>query len=94
MRNKTRNQCLSNGGKKLRKNKKAELVGSLLKCITEGENYKWLFGNTEKNRQMPLRRAASVQVSVAVSALFLTSSDCAGRELPRVNPGKAAKEAA
>lgn len=95
MRNKTTNQCLSNGRKKIKeKNKKAELVGSLLKCITEGEIYKRRFGNAENNRKMPLRRAAAVLVLVAVSAPFLTFSDCAGGELPGLNSGKAAKEAA
>lgn len=41
---------------------------------------------------MPLGRAAATLVSV--SALHSTSSGCAGRELPGVNPGKAAEEAA
>lgn len=94
MRNKTTNQCLSNGRKKIKEKKKQSLAGSLLKCITKEEIYKRLFGNAENNRKMPLRRAAAVLVSVAVSAPFLTFSDCAGGKLPGVNSGKAAKEAA
>jgi len=80
--------------KRIRRKTETELVGSLLESITKGENYKRLFGDTEKHRRMPLRRAGAVLASVAVSALFLTSSDCAGGELPGANPGKAAKETA
>lgn len=77
-----------------KKEKASRVIGRPSKMYQRERGLQTLIWQHWKGLGKALTRAVAVVVSAAAFAPFLTSSHCARREFPGVNPGKAAKGAA